>query len=384
MRLGTSCLRAGRWWCLLALCALASGAAHPAAELVVGQVVPLTGVVAASAKEYVAGAQLYFDHINASGGIAGRKVRVAVRDDEFKPDLTVQRTRELLDSENPIALFGFIGTENVLLLGKSKLLAEARIALVAPLSGAMQLREPMDPQIFHIRASYPEEAARLIQHLHTLGLRRVAIFKQNDQLGHSGADGALKEMQTLGVTLAATGSYERSKPDDVDDAVKVIAASGAQAVLMIAIARPAGLFAKKLRAAGLAVPLYTLSIVNTAELTKYAGEAAVRGIGVTQVMPYPFSPSSAVVREFLLLQSRYAPQLKPSYNAIESFIAAKLLVEGLRRAGPDPTREKLVRALESVRDFDVGNFSLSYSPTNRSGSRYIDIAVIGAEGRLLR
>lgn len=358
-------------------------AAQSTQEVVVGQVAPLTGPVAAAAKDYVAGAQLYFDQVNAMGGVNGRRIRVVVRDDQFKPELTLKQTRDLLEADKPIALFGFIGTENMQVLAKENVLGKAQIALVAPLTGADQLRSPMDPQVFHIRASYATEAARIVQHLHTLGLRSLAIFMQNDLLGRSGAEGALNEMRRLGIKLAATGSYERAKPDDVNAAVALIANSGAQAVIIVGFARAAGAFTRKFRATGSGAQLYSLSIVNIAELVRIAGEDAARGVGVSQVMPFPLSGSADVVREAQELLRAHQPERTLNYYHLESFIAAKVLVEGLRRAGPEPTRKRVVSALESLREFDVGGFRISFSPNSRVGSRFVDMTVV-AHGATLR
>jgi branched-chain amino acid transport system substrate-binding protein len=152
-----------------------SAAAAPAgdSELVIGQVSPLTGVIAGTGNEYVAGAAAYFAQVNAQGGLHGRRIRVALRDDAYNPEKTLQQTQDLLARDKPIALFGFVGTGNVLALHKHKVLSEAGIALLAPYTGAMDLRDPAIANIFHIRASYTDETARMVEHLHTTGIRRM-------------------------------------------------------------------------------------------------------------------------------------------------------------------------------------------------------------------
>ena len=153
------------------------GHAAPGREdLVIGQVAPLTGVIAGTGNEYVAGAAAYFSHVNANGGIYGRKIRVALKDDAYKPDQTLALTRQLLAEEKPLALFGFVGTGNVLALNKNKVLEEAGIALLAPYTGAQDLREPVNPQIFHIRASYTDETSRMVEQLYTIGQRRFDVM----------------------------------------------------------------------------------------------------------------------------------------------------------------------------------------------------------------
>lgn len=202
--------------------ALSAHAAPAREDLVIGQVAALTGSIAGTGIEYVAGAAAYFAHVNDNGGIYGRKIRVALKDDAYKPDQTVALTRQLLAEEKPLALFGYVGTGNVVAMNKSKVLEEAGIALLAPFTGAQDLREPVNP-IFHIRASFTDETARLVEHLHTIGLRRFAVMYQNDPFGQSGLAGAESALKKLGMAAVATGSYDRTKPEEVDAAVAAIA-----------------------------------------------------------------------------------------------------------------------------------------------------------------
>ncbi|MDP3825446.1 MAG: ABC transporter substrate-binding protein, partial [Polaromonas sp.] len=167
----------------LAATVLSARAAPGREDLVIGQVAPLTGTIAGTGNEYVAGGAAYFAWVNDNGGIYGRKIRVVLKDDSYKPDQTLALTRQLLAEDKPLALFGFVGTGNVLALNKNKVLEDAGIALLAPYTGAQDLREPMNPHIFHIRASYTDETARMVEHLHTIGLRRFAVMYQDDPFG---------------------------------------------------------------------------------------------------------------------------------------------------------------------------------------------------------
>lgn len=355
-----------------------------AQDLVIGQVAPLTGVIAGTGQEYVAGAAAYFAHVNARGGIHGRKIRVVVHDDGYKPEQTLALTRELIAKERPLALFGFIGTANVLGLLKNRVLDDAGIPLLAPYTGAEELRNPPNKYLFHLRASYSDEAAKMVEHLHTIGLRRFAVFYQNDAFGKSGLSGAQEAMTRLGLQPVATGHYDRTAPEVVDEAVAAIAPAQPDAVIMVAVNRASAAFINRLRAAGGRAQLFSISVVNFKELLKNAGEDTVRGLGISQVMPYPYTPSTPVVREFLALMKEHQPDKVVSYASVESFIAAKVLVEALRRAGPEPTREKVITALESLRGHDVGGFKVGFGPNQRVGSRFVDVTVIGRDGRLLK
>ena len=137
-------------------------------------------------------------------------------DDLLAADPPTRRTVVCL-----LALFGFIGTGNVMNLVKNKVLSDARIALLAPFTGAIDLREPPNPNIFHIRASYTDEAAKMVEHLHSIGVRRFAVMYQNDGFGKSGLAGAESALGKLGLKAVATGSYDRTKPEEVDEAAGV-------------------------------------------------------------------------------------------------------------------------------------------------------------------
>ncbi len=368
----------------LAATVLAAQAAPGREDLVIGQVAPLTGTIAGTGNEYVAGAAAYFSHVNANGGIYGRKIRVVLKDDSYKPDQTLALTRQILAEDKPLALFGFVGTGNVLALNKNKVLEDAGIALLAPYTGAQDLREPMNPHIFHIRASYTDETARMVEHLHSIGLRRFAVMYQDDPFGKSGLSGAETALQKLGMQAVAKGAYDRTKPEDIDAAVAAIAPASPDAIIMVAVNRASAAFIKKMRTQGSKARLFSISVVNFKELLKNAGEDNARGIGISQVMPYPYSTLAPVAREFQSLMAKYQPDKVVSYASMESFIAAKILVEAIRRSGADPTRSKVINQLEKMSSYDAGGFKVSFSPENRVGSKFVEVTVIGRDGKLLR
>ena len=368
----------------LAATVMLAHAAPGREDLVIGQVAPLTGTIAGTGNEYVAGGAAYFAHVNDNGGIYGRKIRVALKDDSYKPDQTLALTRQMLAEDKPLALFGFVGTGNVMALNKNRVLEDAGIALLAPYTGAQDLREPMNPQIFHIRASYTDETARMVEHLQSIGLRRFAVMYQDDAFGKSGLAGAETALQKLGIQAVAKGAYDRAKPEEIDAAVAAIAAASPDAIIMVAVNRASAAFIKKMRAQGSKARLFSISVVNFKELLKNAGEENARGIGISQVMPFPYSTLVPVAREFQSLMAKYQPDKVVSYASMESFIAAKILVEAIRRSGADPTRAKVISQLEKMSSYDVGGFKVSFSPTNRVGSKFVEVTVIGRDGKLLR
>lgn len=357
-----------------------------ASEVVIGQVVPLTGVIAGTGDEYSAGAAAYFASVNAKGGIYGRKIKVIQKDDAYKPETTLAHTREILEKDSPVALFGYVGTANILALNKANVLSDNKIALLAPYTGAEDLRNPVNPYLFHIRASYTDETAKMVEHLHTLGLRKFAVFYQNDGFGKSGLAGAEAALTKLNLKAVATGNYDRTKPDDIDAAAKAIGDAKPDAVIMVAVNRASSALIKKLRDSGSKARLFSISVVNFKELLKNTGDELARGVGISQVMPFPYNMSSPVpvVREFHAAMKQHQPTKTISYASMEGFIAAKVLVEAVKRARADPSREKVLQQLSEMRDYDAGGFKLNFGGDNRVGSRFVEVTVIGSGGRLLR
>ncbi|MFN7711808.1 MAG: ABC transporter substrate-binding protein [Curvibacter sp.] len=373
--------QAFRMLCVLALYLL--HAAAPAQELVVTQIAPLSGVLASTGRQMVLGGEIYFRHINDTGGINGRKVRVQVLDDGYKVEETVRLTREALARPEVVALFGFAGTANIGKLLSDNVLKEGGAALVSPYTGGEILRTPFNPWIFHVRAGYGDEAEHMVQQLVTLGMTRVAVMYQDDGFGKAGLEGVEKALAKRQLRLSVAAPYERNT-DKVDEAVKRILASDAQAVIMISVNRSTAAFIKRYREAGGGAQLLNISVVDAAEIVKLAGLHNAHGLGISQVAPYPYLPKLPVVREYQNLLKKYAPGESVNYTSFELFLGAKVLVEGLRRAGSNPTRAQVLKALEGMNNFDLGGTSVRYAPDNRVGSRYVEVTVIGSTGKLLK
>ena len=367
---------------LACLAAWAPAAALPA-EIVIGQVAPLSGVLATSGQQMVLGGKVCFDAVNAAGGVHGATIRAEVLDDAYKVDETLRLTRQLVARPEVVALFGFAGTANVGNLLEDKVLADAGIALVAPYTGGESLRTPFNPWIFHLRAGYADEAEHMVKQLVTQGIRRVAVVYQDDGFGKAGLAGVEAALARRQLKLVAAAPYERNT-DQVEAAVKQVLAAEAQSVVMIAVNRPAASFVRQYRAAGGGGQLFNISVVDPAELVKLGGLHNVRGLGITQVVPYPYQAKLPVVREFHAALQKHAPGQSVNYTNFEEYLGCKVLVEALRRAGPQPSRAKVVAALESLDKLDLGGITVGYGPKQRVGSRYVEVTVIGSDGKLLK
>jgi ABC-type branched-subunit amino acid transport system substrate-binding protein len=358
--------------------------ASGAEDIVIGQVAPLSGVLADTGKDMVLGAKVYFDYVNEQGGVHGKRIRHVVKDDGYKVDETVRLTREVINKDGALALIGFAGTGNVGELLKQKVLEEANIALVAPYTGGEVLRTPFNPYIFHIRAGYADEAEGIVDQLIMLNMKRIGVMYQDDPFGKAGLEGVEAALKKRGLEIVGTGPYEKNT-DNVKQAVQEIAKANPQAVVMISVNKSTAAFSKQIRAVSTVAQLVNISVVNPKEISRLIGPESARGIGVAQVMPYPYSATVGIVKEYQQAMKKYAPAgTELSYTSFEEFVGAKVLVEGLKRAGPGASREKVIRALETLNPFDTGGFTVRFSPNNRIGSRFVEITVIGKDGRLLR
>jgi branched-chain amino acid transport system substrate-binding protein len=315
--------------------------------------------------------------------VNGQRIRHLVLDDGYQVPETVRLTRELLGRPEVVALYGFAGTSNIGQLLADGVLAAGGAALVAPYTGGEALRNPFNPWIFHLRAGYADEAEHMVQQVTTLGMTRIGVMYQNDGFGRAGLEGVEKALARRNLRLAVAATYERNT-DKVEEAVRRVKASDAQAVIMVSVNKSTAAFARLYREAGGGAQLYNISVVDPAEIVKLAGLKNAHGLGISQVVPYPYMPNLPAVREFHSVLKRFAPDAQVNYTNFEQFLGAKVLVEGLRRAGRNPTRAKVVAALESVNEYDLGGVTVSYSPANRVGSRYVEVTVIGSTGKLLK
>ena len=372
--------------CLLAgmACFLAASLGHAAQgvtseSITLLQTADLSGTRAALVKELNTGWHAYLAHVNAQGGVHGRKVILRSEDDGYAVEKTRQIVTERLLRDDIFAVVSTIGTANA--AATLPLLKAAGVPLVAPFSGAEELRRAGGRNVFHIRASYAQEVDKMVEHVLTLGLRRVAVFYDDDAFGQDVLKAAEAALASRGLQLAAQGRVARGS-SDVSEAVQRIAGASPQVVICGSFGKSLVAFVGQMKSNGKAPSFYALSFFPAGPSIAQLG-ADARGISVTQVMPRADSVGSPLVREFQLLLNRHAPGSKATAISLEGYVTAKVTVEGLRRAGPQPTRERFILALESLREFDLGSLRLTYGPKERAGLRFVDISVVGEAGRLL-
>jgi ABC-type branched-subunit amino acid transport system substrate-binding protein len=364
-------------WLLTAVLALPCTGAG--AQIVVGQTSDFSGPAATGVKENTEGARLWLDHINRQGGVHGQRIQLVSLDDRFEPGRAVDNARTLITQHQALVLFLNRGTVHSEAM--RPLLDEHGIALVAPSTGAMSLHKPAHPWIFNVRASYQREAEKSISLLASMGLTRIALVHVDDSAGHDVAAGAIKGFEGMGLQPAFVGRFDRVKPDFAPIARAVVRAE-AQAVLLVGSAAFVTEGTKAIRALGCKAQIVTVSNNASDGFIKLMGPHA-RGTIVTQVFPNERTRAIPMVREATDL-ARAAGISTVSPAMLEGYAAAKVLAEGLKRAGPRPTRQKLRDALESLRRYDLGGLELGYGPGDHTGLDYTDLSIIDASGRFAR
>ena len=364
-------------WLVSATLSLLFTSVH--SQILVGQTTGITGAVAATVNEAVLGARLYIDNVNAKGGIRGEKIELITLDDKFDPKLALANARTLIVDKKVVALFMNRGTPHTEAI--MPLLKEYRIALVAPSTGAMVLHTPVNRYIFNVRSTYQREAEKAVTHLLTLGMTRIAVVHVDDSFGFDGFGGATKGFDKAKLEPVVVVKADRNKPD-YSVIVPAIVKANAQAVLWIGSGTAVTDGIKALREAGSAAQVVTLSNNASSGFIKLLG-ANSRGVIITQVFPNERSIAHPLVKEALgLAKAKGMQEVSPAM--LEGLSAAKVLVEGLRRASPKPTREKLVVALESLNRFDIGGLEISYSADDHTGLEFTDLSIIGADGKFKR
>ncbi len=373
---------------LLITAVFALGIALPAAaqtpgvtpnSVLLGQSAAFSGPAAQLGIEMNAGAVAYFDYINKQGGVHGRTISVKTRDDRYEGNLAAENTRKLIEEDKVFALFAYVGTPTS--AAALPIFTEAKVPFVGPFTGAELLRNPLNRYVFNVRASYYDETEKIVEQLVSTGIQRIAVFYQNDSYGKAGLTGVQIAMKKRNLAIAATGTVERNTVD-VGAAVKTIAAVQPDAVVMISAYTSIAEFVRQMKKAGSAAQFHNVSFVGSKALSN-ALSAEGYGVVISQVVPFPWYPGVPVVKEYQRIL-KAAGNTAYSFGSLEGYLAAKVMVEGLRRAGRDLTRESLITALESMNNVDFGGFLINFSRTSHAGSDYVELTMIGRDGNFVR
>jgi ABC-type branched-subunit amino acid transport system substrate-binding protein len=343
-----------------------------------GQTAALTGPLGELGRAMHRGSKVCFDVVNARGGVNGRRIELVEKDDGYDVKRSVDNVKGFLRDPNLFALFGCLGTPVIEAL--LPLIRNTDIPCFTPLTGASSARPADMRNVLNIRASYPEEAERLVEHLSTIGLKRIAVVYQNNSFGKEvlqAAEASMKRYQLDKVAAAAV----QNDASDAEAAANAIVAANPEAVILGLAGKPTIAFVKAVRPLRKGLPLYTLSVA--ANTLSSLGDDAV-GIAVSQVVPLPTNSVVPVVRDFLQAWQVGTDVPAPSHLALEGYINARVFVEALRRSGRNPSRKAFIDAAWSIRRYDLGGFELNFDQPGRNASRFIELTMIGRGGRFVR
>lgn len=364
--------------------ALATGAAVAAqgalaAQIVVGQVAPMSGLEASQGRAYATGMQLYFNAVNKAGGINGHTFTLVKRDDGGRPEDTVSHAKALISEDKPMVLAGFFGSQNVAELVGAKVLEKDRIALVGYRTTEIRAETPL---LYSVRATLRDEMNKLTEHLATIGITRLGLLYENGPSAAALLAAAEEAAKKANATITVKFAYEPGTAR-VNQGVEAVLKASPQAVLMVSSGAAAAAFIEQYRSAGGTAQLFTHSGADVEQMSKRLSEEQLQGVAIAQVTPSPYKISTRLAKEFIDIVAKAGTLDVPvSYAMMEGFIAAKVIGEAVRRQGAQPTREGMAAALDRMESFDLGGYVVGFRPNARNGSRFVELSIISGTGKI--
>lgn len=348
-------------------------------EIVIGQSLGLTGPLAELGVEISNGSRAYIEALNEKGGINGRKIRLVTLDDGYVPANTFKNVERLLEQDRVFALLNIMGTPNSAAV--MPLIEKTGIPLFSPLTGAEIVRTPFRANVFNIRAGYRDEIEKLVRHLQTIGVSRIAVVSQENSFGKEGLAAVESSMNARGIKPWANASI-KTDASDANEAASHIAKSRPNAIILITAGRATNELIKSYNRLAKGAQFYTLSVMGAQSNIKALGKDGV-GTVVASVVPFPWSHASPLAKEYRAAMHNIGVT-EYSFVSFESYINARVLVEALRRSGKELTRQRFISAAENLSGFNLGEFGVNFSKDSRQGSRYVELTIIGASGRFIR
>lgn len=329
-------------------------------EIVIGSCSALEGPASFLGTQTVTGAKAYLSLVNDQGGVNGRKIKLVARDDGYEPAKTIACVNQLIQQDKVFAMGFFVGTPTGV---KAVPMAEAqKVPVLGFFTGAEILRSPVKRHVFHVRASYYDEARAQVENLIGLGMKKIAVFYQEDAFGQAVLEGVKIALKKHNMAPVALGTFPRNTMD-VAKGLADIKPSNPDAVIMVGTYAPLAEFVKRAKADKWNSLFLTVSFVGTEAYAKALGKDG-NGAIVTQVVPPPGRTELGGVAQYASALKKYFPEAEPNFVSLEGFVNAMVMVEGLKRAGKDLTRDKLLAALESIKDLDLGiDMKVSFGPT---------------------
>jgi branched-chain amino acid transport system substrate-binding protein len=364
----------------LAAGAIAIASSSPAAaedgvtadSIMFGQAAVLEGPASALGQGMRAGIQAAFDEVNARGGVHGRTLKLTSRDDGYEPDRAIAQTKKLIDEDKVFALIGPVGTPTS--AAAQPIATAAKVPFIGAFTGAGFLRNPKLDNVINVRASYGAETEAWIKHLtEDLKIKKIAIFYQDDAFGRAGLDGVMAAMKKRGLELAAEATYERNTVA-VKTALLTLKRAEPEAVVMVGAYKPCAELIRLARKLEFGPVFVNISFVGASALAKELGPDG-KGVVVSQVVPFPWDTSLKVVADY-----QAAIKAAPDFVSLEGYLVGRLVIAALDKAGPQPTREGLLKTIKDTGKFDIGGLVMNFGPTKNEGLDRVFLTVVQSDG----
>ncbi|OAI50804.1 hypothetical protein AYO46_02070 [Betaproteobacteria bacterium SCGC AG-212-J23] len=362
-------------------CIAVSAQAQPvpgvtAKSIVVGQSTPLTGSNAELGNDIRNGALAYFQKVNDAGGIHGRRIELVTLDDGNTVPRAEANTKKLVEEQGVFALFGYPSAT----LSRPALpfVEKHHVPFLGPFTGADPMRV-YNKYVYNMRASYADELEKIVDHFQSLGVKRFSIVYYDDVVGRENLTAVDRALKARGLTSVSHAAFkDRAKPD-IAAGVKEVAAGQPDVVILTTLYKATSDFIKLARAQGMGASMASNSFPGASPLAKELGGKDGSGTIVATVVPPPTKRSLPIVQEYQAAIEKQLGKKEFSFTSMESFIAAKVMVEALRRAGPKLTREAFMAQLDGMKAYDVGGYVVGFAPNNHNGSAFVELTVIGRD-----
>ncbi|MDP4078536.1 ABC transporter substrate-binding protein [Acidovorax sp. A1169] len=349
--------------------------------IVFGQIGPFTKLPVPDASEVNQGIKAYMLQANKVG-IKGQKITLFDADDQYSAEGFLEQFPKAI-AKKPLALISPIGSAAIKRMLDDKLLDTAPVVVMNAVPGAESLRTPGHAKLFHIRAGDKQQIEKIVNHTRTLGMTRLSALYQDLPIGTSGMAMA-QEAAKAKEGLALQGTKSAANAAALDAAAQLVAKQDAQGVLVLGAPRFMAEGIAALRKAGLKQSIFVLSYVPAGLIVKLAGVEGARGVGIAQTYPNPNGKTLPLHREFQSAMKEAFPAVR-DYTSfhLEGYLSARTVGEAIKRGKEaHPSAASLAATLTSMGEIDFGGFRVDFSKGN-VGSRFVDIAVIGSDGRLL-
>ncbi|HEY4370445.1 MAG TPA: ABC transporter substrate-binding protein [Burkholderiales bacterium] len=362
-------------WLGLVLSLGLMGTARADGSILIGQSAPLSGSNKELGEEIRDGALAYFKKVNDAGGVNGRKIELISLDDGNVAAKAGENGRTLIEQRGVIALFGYASA--TLSMPALPFVEKNKTPFIAPFTGADPMRV-YKRYVYNHRASYADELEKIIDFYANVGVKTFGVLYHDDAVGRENLTAVQRAISKRSFKPATAIGITRVKPD-IQKAVAAVTAAKPDVLITTTLFKPSADFIKAARAGNPGMQFVSTSFAGPNVLMRALGRDGA-GVAISQVVPPVSNKAIPVVNEYQTAFAKYTGKQNYGATSLESYIAAKMLVEALRHAGKDPTRESLANALDNLSDFDAGGYIVGFTPTNHNGSSFAEMTVIDKSG----